>query len=441
MSSLSRKNITLETVGFCAAVAGATLVGYYFWFGKRHSQKRQDLEKQLLEAQQAVRDLEEKLLTVKETDIQKSGKEIRIWMDGAFDMMHYGHMNAFRQGRALGTYLIVGVNSDETITACKGKPVCAEKERIETVKGCKFVDEVVEGVPYIMNDEYLNYVIEKYRIDFVVHGDDPCIVNGKDVYESARKLGKYLTIPRTEGISTTDIVGRMLLMTKSHHSNESEKSVEDNDSSASRLASGMTKVPFDRKTNFLTTSRTIRLFGANVKAPKPTDKVVYLAGAWDMFHAGHIETLKKAKQFGDYVIVGVHNDNVVNQQRGSNLPIMNLHERVLSVLGCKYVDDVLIDAPYIISQEMISSLKIDVVLKGSYDHYKSSDNISTLAEANASTLSSSSSLASESGSASVHREPAAIEGDMYALPKKLGILKTVESSTTFSGKWQISLLC
>lgn len=88
----------------------------------------------------------------------------------------------------------------------------------------------------------------------------------------------------------------MLLMTKSHHSNESEKSVEDNDSSASRLASGMTKVPFDRKTNFLTTSRTIRLFGANVKAPKPTDKVVYLAGAWDMFHAGHIETLKKAKQ-------------------------------------------------------------------------------------------------------------------------------------------------
>lgn len=35
------------------------------------------------------------------------------------------------------------------------------------------------------------------------------------------------------------------------------------------------------------------------------------------------------------MIVGVHNDNVVNQQRGSNLPIMNLHERVLSVLGCK----------------------------------------------------------------------------------------------------------
>jgi cytidyltransferase-like protein len=43
-------------------------------------------------------------------------RPVRIWMDGCFDMMHYGHMNAFRQGKALGTYLVVGVNSDETIT-------------------------------------------------------------------------------------------------------------------------------------------------------------------------------------------------------------------------------------------------------------------------------------------------------------------------------------
>jgi ethanolamine-phosphate cytidylyltransferase len=40
-------------------------------------------------------------------------------------------------------------------------------------------------------------------------------------------------------------------------------------------------------------------------------------------------------RFGDYVIAGVHGDSVVNSHRGMNLPIMNLHERVLSVLGCK----------------------------------------------------------------------------------------------------------
>jgi ethanolamine-phosphate cytidylyltransferase len=63
--------------------------------------------------------------------------------------------------------------------------------------------------------------------------------------------------------------------------------------------------------------------------------------------------------------VGVHNDSVTNSHRGMNLPIMNLHERVLSVLGCKYVDDVLIDAPYVITKEMIVSLNISVVLHGS----------------------------------------------------------------------------
>jgi hypothetical protein len=51
-----------------------------------------------------------------------------------------------------------------------------------------------------------------------------------------------------------------------------------------------------------------------------------------------------------FLIVGVHNDMIVNRYRGSNMPIMNLHERVLSVLGCKYVDDVLIDAPYVMTE-------------------------------------------------------------------------------------------
>lgn len=43
--------------------------------------------------------------------------QVRIFMDGAFDLTHYGHMNAFRLGRSLGSYLVVGVNSDESIAA------------------------------------------------------------------------------------------------------------------------------------------------------------------------------------------------------------------------------------------------------------------------------------------------------------------------------------
>jgi ethanolamine-phosphate cytidylyltransferase len=148
-----------------------------------------------LKAEKKVKDLQNKLLSLETVDLQDPDgegklKEIRVWMDGAFDMMHFGHMNAFRQGRSLGTRLIAGINSDDTITACKGPPVCSERERIDTVRGCKWVDEVVEGVPYVMNDDYLNYIIDKYKIDYIVHGDDPCIVDGKNVYETAIKKGK-----------------------------------------------------------------------------------------------------------------------------------------------------------------------------------------------------------------------------------------------------------
>jgi len=69
----------------------------------------------------------------------------------------------------------------------------------------------------------------------------------------------------------------------------------------------------------------------------------------------------------------VHNDAVVNSHRGLNYPIMNLHERVLSVLGCKYVDDVLIDAPWQVTKEMIASLHLSVVVHGSHrdaDHLR-----------------------------------------------------------------------
>jgi ethanolamine-phosphate cytidylyltransferase len=60
---------------------------------------------------------------------EKKGKKIRVYMDGCFDMMHYGHANALRQARALGDELVVGVVSDEEIRANKGPPVMSMDER------------------------------------------------------------------------------------------------------------------------------------------------------------------------------------------------------------------------------------------------------------------------------------------------------------------------
>eukprot|EP01084_Bolivina_argentea_P286263 491046_1 len=358
-----------QLVSWIWAVLG-TLVSYYVVFGRRHKNRRLRMIKELRGVREHAMKLEEELesLTDDEGARKRKGEkytEIRVWMDGAFDMMHYGHMNAFRKGRALGTYLVVGVNSDESITQCKGSPIMRDEERLEAVRGCRWVDEVVSDVPYIMNEEYLNYVIKKYRIDYFVHGDDPCVVDGKDVYASAKELGKFLSIPRTEGVSTTDIVGRMLLCTREHHDHRNSRvrlaSVD--------LPSGKNKSngndTMHVRSTFLTTSHVLRLFGAGVKAPRPDNRIVYIAGGWDMFHSGHMKVLKEAKSMGDYLIAGVYGDVEINNQRGLNMPIMNLNERVLSMLGCRYVDDVLIDAPPEITREMVASLNISLVVKGS----------------------------------------------------------------------------
>jgi glycerol-3-phosphate cytidylyltransferase-like family protein len=61
-----------------------------------------------------------------------------------------------------------------------------------------------------------------------------------------------------------------------------------------------------------------------------------------------------------HIYIGVNNNNET-----STYPIMSMQERMLSVLGCKYVSDVLMDAPYVLSDDMLSSLNISAVLMGS----------------------------------------------------------------------------
>jgi len=321
-------------------------VFYFLLFGKTHNDQRLRMKERLLEAREEVAELTRQLEEDDKESDETPKKQVRIFMEGAFDLMHYGHMNAFRLGHALGTQLVVGVNSDKTIAECKGAaPVMNDLERQTAVAACRFVAEVVPEVPYVMTQEYLKHIMETYNIDYVVHGDDPVIVDGKDVYAHVKAMGKYRSIARTEGVSTTDIVGRMLLCTKKHHVRKGQS--------------------VNRSSSFYTTSSLLKAFSLKARPRGAKQRVVYMDGAWDMFHAGHAQILEKARKLGDYLIVGVYNDSIVNQKYGQNFPIMNLNERVLSVLGCKFVDDVLIDAPWNVSDEMIQSLNICAVARGS----------------------------------------------------------------------------
>eukprot|EP00455_Lapot_gusevi_P021212 TRINITY_DN222_c0_g1_i3.p1 TRINITY_DN222_c0_g1~~TRINITY_DN222_c0_g1_i3.p1 ORF type:complete len:251 (+),score=92.21 TRINITY_DN222_c0_g1_i3:43-753(+) len=138
---------------------------------------------------------------------------------------------------------------------------------------------------------------------------------------------------------------------REHHAHEESKSQK-----GSHYTEGIS--------NFLPTTWRISQF-ANNRTPRPDDRIVYIDGSFDLFHVGHIETLKKARELGTFLYVGIHDDNTVNKHRGRNYPIMNLHERVLNVLSSRYVDEVIIGAPWVVTDDMLNSLNIAVVASGS----------------------------------------------------------------------------
>jgi ethanolamine-phosphate cytidylyltransferase len=298
---------------------------------------------------------------------KKPKKKVRVYMDGCFDMMHYGHANALRQARALGDELVVGVVSDEEIKANKGPPVMSMDERVVMVSSVKWVNEIIPDAPYEINEEFMNKLFTEYKIDYIIHGDDPCLLpDGSDAYAHAKKAGRYKQIKRTEGVSSTDIVGRMLLCVRDRpnetpvHASLQRQFSHGHTGSQENGSGGGAGT---RVSHFLPTSRRIVQF-SNGKGPNPNARIVYMDGAFDLFHAGHVETLKLARAMGDFLLVGIHSDQIVSAHRGPNHPVMHVHERSLSVLACRYVDEVIIGAPWEVTKDMITTFNISLVVHG-----------------------------------------------------------------------------
>lgn len=105
-------------------------------------------------------------------------------------------------------------------------------------------------------------------------------------------------------------------------------------------------------------------FASDFKDPPASARVVYVDGSFDIFHPGHLAFLKKAKELGDFLIVGLHEDSTVASVKGLKYPIMNLLERAQCILSCRYVDEVVIGAPFAVSQELLDHFNVSVVAHG-----------------------------------------------------------------------------
>ncbi|OAX78208.1 hypothetical protein ACJ72_07486 [Emergomyces africanus] len=115
------------------------------------------------------------------------------------------HMRQLEQAKKAfpETYLIVGVTSDQETHKRKGLTVLTGAERSETVRHCRWVDEVIPDCPWIVTPEFL----EEHQIDYVAHDDLPYgAAEGDDIYAPIKAQGKFLVTQRTEGVSTTGII-------------------------------------------------------------------------------------------------------------------------------------------------------------------------------------------------------------------------------------------
>lgn len=236
-------------------------------------------------------------------------------------------------------------------------------------------------------------------------------------------------VPRTPGISTTDLVGRMLLCTKDHFVRGLENMLQGQEGPGNEE---------ERRFHGREMMRRIREYAAAAdgnypevdiyayrchksesslsghqnepssqpytsmvsgKNPQPDQRIVYVDGAFDLFSSGHIAFLNQITELEvdlgrrrgwnkdyppAYVIVGIHDDETVNKHKGINYPIMNIFERGLCVVQCRYIHSVIFNAPYSPTEAYLRNLPVripDVVYHGPTAFMPSTSGVDPYADA------------------------------------------------------------
>ncbi len=137
---------------------------------------------------------------------EEKRKGVVVYTDVAGDLFHAGHVEFLKKARAYGDYLIVGVLADDVIASYKRYPILTLEERVKVFESCKYVDEVIVAPPLRLTEQ----MIKDLNITYVVRGDDFSQSLLEDQYGVSLKLGILRMVPYTSGISTTNIIRRII---------------------------------------------------------------------------------------------------------------------------------------------------------------------------------------------------------------------------------------
>ncbi|RJR19903.1 MAG: hypothetical protein C4581_04330 [Nitrospiraceae bacterium] len=134
------------------------------------------------------------------SELKGRGMKI-VFTNGCFDLIHVGHVRYLAEAKKMGDVLVVGLNSDSSVSTIKpGRPIISEGERAEVLSALWMVDYVV-----LFHEETPYELIKAVQPDVLVKGADwaPGNIVGNDIAKETR------TIPFVEGKSTSEIIRKI----------------------------------------------------------------------------------------------------------------------------------------------------------------------------------------------------------------------------------------
>ena len=149
---------------------------------------------------------------VSETQLQSllshygAQKKTVVFTNGCFDILHAGHVRYLIAAKELGDILIIGLNSDSSVSALKGptRPVNSEDDRAEVIAGLQAVDHVV-----IFGDATAERLVAMIKPDIYVKGGDYTMDKLPEAQVAAAYGGKTVLIPEVPGRSSSNIIKKI----------------------------------------------------------------------------------------------------------------------------------------------------------------------------------------------------------------------------------------
>ena len=139
-------------------------------------------------------------------ELRKDGRTI-VFTNGCFDIIHRGHCEYLFEAQQLGDFLVVGLNSDDSVRRLKGqrRPINSFDDRAYILSSFYFVDAVV-----LFDEDTPLKLIEKIRPDILVKGEDYEISEIVGAEQVEQWGGKVVRIPIVDGYSTSGIIEKII---------------------------------------------------------------------------------------------------------------------------------------------------------------------------------------------------------------------------------------